>query len=322
MKRKRNGISCMAIGIYCVLGLFPYFFAQFLILKYQNMESKLRCNFNSTTLCESSNRDVVFFFATSWSSGFDLAIKSLRSTGAKCRIVLFVPSRFFLNYRRNLVLNLLNIEIIKDCNATNGRNMVPHMIRYEYEKIWLEKHIGEIDRVFHTDTFDVFFQGDPFCTSISNESLAFVIEPHLIRSCGWNTDWISRCYGSKELFSLRHEFIICSGSIAGPAYQYLQLLNLMISQKHWESCWENSMDQPILNYLVWKGVVKEKGIKYHFVGCDSGFFTVQWCVLEREIRYNEHGQVISLMNTVPAYVHQYNRVQPFSTYLYSICNVM
>ena len=36
------------------------------------------------------------------------------------------------------------------------------MTRYYYYHQWLSKHINEVDRVLHSDTFDVFFQSDPF----------------------------------------------------------------------------------------------------------------------------------------------------------------
>ena len=121
---------------------------------------------------------------------------------------------------------------------------------------------------------------------------------------------------------MRHQFIICSGSIAGRADMYLKLLNLMIDSPEWSRCWNPSMDQPILNTLVWMGNVTKAGIKYSFTGCDNGFFTVQWCALEHKIRFNEHGQIISLMNTVPSYVHQYNRLADLTKNLYKRCRVI
>jgi hypothetical protein len=81
------------------------------------------------------------------------------------------------------------------------------------------------------------------------------------------------------------------------------------------------MDQPILNYLVWNGMVEAEGISYVLTGCHEGFFTVQWCVVERKVRYNAHGQVISTMDTVPTYIHQYNRLQNLSNHFYDACRM-
>ena len=77
----------------------------------------------------------------------------------------------------------------------------------------------------------------------------------------------------------------------------------------------------ILNVLVWMGNVSAAGIKYTYTGCDGGFFTVQWCALEKEILHNEHGQVISLKGVVPSYIHQYNRIDNFTKELYKKCRI-
>jgi hypothetical protein len=195
------------------------------------------------------------------------------------------------------------------------------MLRYEYEYRWLKEHRHEVDRVLHSDSLDVFFQGDPFANEVTSDSLIFVVEPHQIRTCGWNLGWIYKCYGRTGLSEMKHRFIICSGSIAGGVGAYLSLIELMIGQPQWKTCWASSMDQPILNTLVWDGTVAKAGIKYQLVGCHSGFFTVQWCVIERAVRYNEHHQVMSTMNTVPSFVHQYDRVTELSLHFYRSCKV-
>jgi hypothetical protein len=118
-----------------------------------------------------------------------------------------------------------------------------------------------------------------------------------------------------------HKFIICSGSIGGPADDYQRLVKLMVSQKEWASCWGPSLDQPILNYLVWSGSARAERIRYRFTGCDDGFFTMQWCVLEANVLKNEANQVVSIEGTVSSYVHQYNRNEPFAHELFARCDL-
>jgi hypothetical protein len=120
---------------------------------------------------------------------------------------------------------------------------------------------------------------------------------------------------------LGHKFIICSGSIGGPAEDYTKLVRLMVNQSEWASCWGASLDQPILNYVVWSGRVREAGIRYRFTGCDDGFFTMQWCVLEANVLKNDDGQVVSMEGTIPSYLHQYNRNEPFARELYRRCDL-
>jgi hypothetical protein len=83
------------------------------------------------------------------------------------------------------------------------------MTRYHYEYDWLTNHSGEIDRVLHSDAYDIFFQADPFADVIKHEYLSFVVEPHFIRGCGWNLNWFEQCFGTApEHF--KNSFIICS----------------------------------------------------------------------------------------------------------------
>ena len=138
---------------------------------------------------------------------------------------------------------------------------------------------------------------------------------------GWNLAWIRKCYGDTTMYSMNYNFIICSGSISGSSKEYFKLLELMLGTKEWNSCWDTSMDQPILNWLVWNNLVKKAGIKYELSGCDGGFFTMQWCVLEEKVLINEHNQVKSIGGNVPAFLHQYNRYPNLSKHLMSICSI-
>lgn len=282
---------------------------------------KYLCDLNSSTEIGSTKRDVVLLFATSYAPGLELCIRSLRSTGSRCRIVLFVGPEFSAGKRFRNMVRILEVEVVSNCQVTRNRPYVPHMLRFEYELKWLKENRGKVDRVFHTDSFDVYFQGDPFANHVSNSSLTFVVEPHQIRSCGWNLAWVRECYGDDVMRDMRHNFIICSGSIAGGAQPYIDLVELMISTREWDKCWDPSKDQPILNYLVWKGLVKKAGIKYQFTGCDGGFFTVQWCVIAKKENINEHGQIVSEMKHVPSFIHQYNRLQSLSDHLYDSCHM-
>jgi hypothetical protein len=280
-----------------------------------------RCRFNSSTLPMSTRRDVALLFTTHFSVGVELCIRSLRSSGSECRIVLFLGPVFSPPRRFSSLIEALEVEAVWNCTERKGRAFVPHLLRYEYERLWLEAHIGEIDRVLHTDALDVFFQGDPFASGVTADSLVFVVEPHAVRACGWNLGWIYECYGPPMLNRMLSRFIVCSGSIAGGAVPYLRLIRLMMEQPQWAKCWKASMDQPILNVLLWEGTVAAAGLAYRLAGCHSGFFTVQWCVIERRVSFNRHGQVVSSLGRAPSYVHQYDRVPELAAHFYRRCKV-
>ena len=269
----------------------------------------------------SSTRDVIFLFGTAFTPGLELAIKSLRSTGCNARVVLLTVPNIILTKSELSKLQKYHIEVYKNCVDPQGRKLIPHMIRYNYELKWLKEHQNEVDRVFHTDAYDVFFQNDPFGEIIHYDDIMFVVEPHFIRSCGWNIHWLEQCYGKAVLDKIMNNFIICSGSIAGSVSEYIKLLELMISQKEWDSCYDESMDQPILNYLLWTGLIDANNIKYRFTGCEAGFMTIKWCVLNDNVKFNEYGQILSPTNTTPPYIHQYTRIDSLSSYLFKACGI-
>jgi hypothetical protein len=263
----------------------------------------------------SSRRDVIFLYGTALTSGVALALRSLNATGCRARVVFFMSPTVRLTDETSTFLSGLNVETVSDCGPRDSqRSVVPHMTRFHHEYEWLTAHQGEVDRVLHSDAYDIFFQSDPFVDAISPAYLMFVVEPHFIRHCGWNLHWFEDCFG-ENLEHFKNSFIICSGSIAGNAVFYQKLVELMLNTPQWKSCYSSSKDQPILNWLVWSGKVKEAGIKYRFVGCDGGLMTIQWCVLNQEVKYNENGDILSPLHTVPAYLHQYTRLDGLQRYL-------
>jgi hypothetical protein len=286
------------------------------------LPSHRNCSYNHSTpdIVQSSPSDVVFFYATESDRRLRLSIKSLRSSHSLCRIILFIPrTSWFPDWDAGF-MSLYQVEVIRTA-APTSRSTVAHMIRYEYELNWLTEHISTVSRVLHSDAFDVFFQGDPFSGHIQRDELTFVVEPHCIRSCGWNFKWIDACYGRGVAFEMGHKFIVCSGSIGGSAVQYLAFLELLTKQREWSKCLGESLDQAIVNRLMWTGEIERAGIRYGLVGCDGGFFTMQWCVSEGRVLRNERGQVVSAEGSVPSYLHQYNRHRRFARSLFRACGL-
>lgn len=277
------------------------------------------CNFKINSYRGSTKRDVVLFSADIYHVGLELAVKSLRSAGSQCRIVLLSAKTLSLSFQTKKLFKTLDVEVFDNCsNVNSSRDYVPHMLRFEFEKQWIEEHRNEIDRVFHSDAFDVYFQKDPFGPDISNDKITFVLEPHAFRSCGWNLAWMTDCYGSIVMQQLNTRFIICSGSIIGGADPYLKLINLMMSQKEWSKCWKPSYDQPIVNFLVWSGAVDKAGIQYELTGCNGNYLTMQWC-LTGTVPFNKNGRITSMIGSVPAFVHQYNRNKTLTRKLHRQC---
>jgi hypothetical protein len=275
------------------------------------------CSFNFTSRAIGSDEDVLFLYATQYVPGLELAVRSFRSVCLLCRLVVFVGPEFSMDDQQTSLFKTLNVEIISDSADLGGRPLVPHMFRYECMRKYLDAH-PTIHRVFHSDAHDVFFQGNPFASGLPPDRLLFVVEPHCIRSCGWNLDWIRGCYRTRGEV-LWERFIVCSGSIGGSASEFTKLLELMIGTPEWNSCCQGSLDQPILNYLIWTGEVDKHGIRYALGGCDSGIYTIQWCTYDKQILQNEDNIVVSSTGNAPYFLHQYNRIENFDKYLFERC---
>ena len=95
----------------------------------------------------------------------------------------------------------------------------------------------------------------------------------------------------------------------------------MINQPEWKSCWGSSLDQPIVNYLVWTGLVEKANIKFDMTGCNGNYLTMQWCLLNQEVRFDDKNMIISEEGTAPAFVHQYNRNKTLTAWLNKRCGV-
>lgn len=278
------------------------------------------CDFSIEDQITSSRRDVLLLSADKFSPGLELAIMSLRSTGSQCRIVILSSEEIKISNQTKLLFDRLDVEIYDNCtNKNTSRENVPHMIRYEFEREWIRQNINDTDRIFHTDAFDVYFQRDPFTNLFVQDKLRFVIEPHYFRSCGWNQGWYKDCYGGEKLERVMNNFIVCSGSIIGDAKVYLKLLDLMIESEEWKRCWRSSFDQPILNHLIWENKLADNKIAYDFTACNGGFLTYQWCIIDYETRLNEKQEIITMINTTPAYVHQYNRNKEITKIIFHKC---
>jgi hypothetical protein len=303
-----------ALGYFSAFAIFPFIYSS---LRPPPIAS--HCDFNFTSRAVGSPSDALFLYSSSFVPGLELALRSFRSTCLLCRIVLFADSSFALNDRQSLLFQTLRVELITTCVDAKNRSSAPHMFRYECIQSYLESH-ADVRRVFHSDAHDVFFQGNPFL-SLSPTHLSFVVEPHCIRTCGWNLNWLVQCYGIRVMGWITSRFIVCSGSIGGPAREFQKLIALMVRQRHWTTCWGHSFDQPILNALLWSGEIASAGIRYQLGGCDAGVYTMQWCVIEREVLMNEDNVVVSRVGTKPFLLHQYNRIENFDAYLFEKCFV-
>ena len=207
MRVKQTHIISFAFGFFVPFLLFPVLKPKKLV--NHSLYSKF-CDISDPQYSGSSRRDVILFSADSFHPGLELAVKTLRSAGSLCRVVILSSKPLKIPSKARKVFEQLDIEVRDNCSNNNRtREYVPHMLRFELEYQWLVENKNDVSRVFHSDAFDVMFQKDPFGPEITEDKVLFVLEPHVFRSCGWNLAWMKQCYGEKVMGSLMNNFIIC-----------------------------------------------------------------------------------------------------------------
>jgi hypothetical protein len=194
-------------------------------------------------------------------------------------------------------------------------------VRWEWYFRFLSEHIHEFDRVFHTDAFDAFFQGDPFAPLISSNALFLLSEDHRIGSCPVNSQWVLKCAGNVALKSVKQKLVLCSGSVIGGALLFLQLVAAMVNRSGWDDCWQKGYDQGAFNYLVYSELVHK--IPVRLLGCESGYITMGYCSASQIRFFDAKKRVITpLLRRSAIYVHQYNRYKVVDRELQRKCGVV
>jgi hypothetical protein len=279
------------------------------------------CDMNVSYSPSSTRRDVMLFYASHYRPGLLLTISSLISTGTNCRIVLFTATGFNPPDRFNTIVRSFNVEVLPHSDTGDTRALFGHMLRYEFEAKWITTHLEEIDRIMHSDCYDVFFQGDPFHTFSPYDHIRLVKEDQLISQCDWNSNWLKQCYNNDTWYHIRDYNIICTGIITGNATQYLRLIKFMMKRPEWRRCWGSSKDQPIFNNLHWTGIFEAHDFVFSYTDCFHGLFTMHWCQREKPIRFTPENLVLTPMGDVPFLLHQYNRYQEMIDHLTRQCHM-
>jgi hypothetical protein len=286
---------------------------------------KRQFSFPNCTLCDifpvtsssSTTRDLVITATTSRISRLELLVRSLRSVGSQARVLVIVPRG--LEIPDNL--RFCGVESFEVSSISSRTLRSPHKIRWEWYYQYLSRHLHEFDRIFHTDAFDAYFQGDPFLPSISARVLYLMSEGRLIKTCHTNSHWVSKCFGVEALKQIQRNEVICSGSAIGGAKPFFELVKMMVNRSGWDDCWQKAHDQGFLNYLVYTDLIGRIPVK--IFGCGSRFVTMAYCSASQLAFFDWNGRILSpyLLST-PVYLHQYNRYRNVDAELQRKCGIV
>ena len=129
--------------------------------------------------------------------------------------------------------------------------------RYSYYLQYLQRKSSLFENVMLTDTRDVIFQADPFC-SVGQSDLLLFLENADYRFGGINPDtiWMQMVYGAHAVKKYAGERISCCGTILGTPrlmVRYLRRMTHEIARKTPQIKGCHGFDQAVHNHLLLSG---------------------------------------------------------------------
>ena len=309
-KRTRKVIPLLLLA---VLVTITFISLKFLSIQQNSTKSHISkkcplCNFVPLNNVTSTRRDVVLAAALSQFKRVEYFLRTLRTTGSKARVILFLDNKETITKEWRMFFTHCDIEPVFVNQTNEVVKSAPKLSRYYFELQWLKDHINEVDRILHTDTFDVIFQSDPFIDSIDKQKLYFTFEPVNLKQSMWTDAWVKQCYGSDFVRDYRKSPVSCSGVTVGGSKPFLKYLETLISTPKWRTCFGHSLDQAHHNALMYTGEFQRNGIEIVPFGCDSPFLTMHFCCKKYKCRIDDDGYVHGNHTfNIPVLVHQYNR---------------
>lgn len=175
----------------------------------------------------------------------------------------------------------------------------------------------EFTRIFHCDVRDAVAQADIFAQIPGPGLHIFLEEPTLpIGKSSINSTWIRNAYDEETLARYADKTIVCSGTTLGDRESFLVYTKAMANEfqrlltlKYPDLTLRHG-DQVMHIHLVYSGELSAqltrtgKDLVFHKNG--DGVFTLGEA---REFLINKNRQVCTADKTLPAVVHQYDRIE-------------
>jgi hypothetical protein len=251
-------------------------------------------------------------------------VESLRNTGCLDEVVLFETNFTEKCYdfckKNNISTIKINSEYPWFVNkelSLNLRNIDPttpypaHYIRFFLIEAFL-KTSKKYNKIIISDVRDVFFQKNPFKTTIKNNELQCFLESEkvTISEEPINAAWVINGYTKRGLKEIKNECISCCGVIVGGTKAIIRYTKIMCNEFERLSNskviigFDGVMEQAIHNYLLRKGNLDPVEIIEDDFGLVS---TLSYFKPKNDIHLNSFNQITNSDKTVIPIVHQYDR---------------
>lgn len=185
------------------------------------------------------------------------------------------------------------------------------IINYRW-KIYEDFLISNLDKyslVLSVDVRDIFFQKDPFQYYNDSKSFLGIALEDKTLSHGRNKKWLLDAYGKDIHREIKHQRIICVGTVWGTIDKFIEFSKEMYKQLNSEwSLRLNVVEQAVGNYIIYKNkMFKNCLIKSE--NKDGPIMTIK-LTKNKYIKFDNKYNVLNLKGEIAAIVHQYDR-KPF-----------
>ena len=243
-------------------------------------------------------------------------VRSLRSTGCKCRILFFHEPSYLLNFNME-ELNALNKCGVIWCNIgvdiSQKYDIHPTTTRFLIIQNFLEAYGNYFRSVMISDVFDTLFQIDPFIPELFDTKIVFSIERVQFGNHDLNMRWVKALDPNWTNAFWRKKYVINNGFEIGKPDLVLRLLYAINKPEYFLK--KNSTDQATVNYVYYRGIFPDLWIdfegKYYISACYSLFYlTPDDDGFMHEIKYS---------TTTHAVIHQFDRICSLAENLAHVC---
>ena len=179
--------------------------------------------------------------------------------------------------------------------------------RWKLYEDYLRNNTGKYKFVLCIDVRDSFFQKDIFKYYGNIKSfLSFALEDSYLTE-KVNRRWIIKAFGYKVYNSIKHERIICGGTILGSLDKIIEL-----SSSIWKIMNQSDdsrlkwIDQSVINYLIYYKKLFSNETIFMNENKDSPFLTLG--ISRPEIFIIDYkNNILNIKSEIPAVIHQYDR---------------
>lgn len=250
----------------------------------------------------SSSRDAVIMSVIDRDNWYEHLLFSIRTCGCKARIIILTEQEHLFNKFYLMALEYTETEVVRQPKPNDHRGSTD-FIRNCWLLWYLKRAEHEFDRILVVDSYDVYFQRDPFEVMNATDRLVFIGEGLTVNQDAVDKRWMEACYGNEGVQITGDKMVLCSGTIYGPPRLFIGYLELLLEKPWRPGCiW----DQPVMIYQVYSGRLDKHGIKHEIKDCYGPILTLNLCPKGTKV-INGVTEAVNGNDVIPHVVHQWNK---------------